>query len=152
MPVDIVIEAEDYSSSTAPKPPFAWTLETDVQGYSAAGFMHLGPSDGNACTTPSAFDTCAASLVYDVTIPADATFYFHARTFATSSSNDSLWYGVDGTVVMPDVGCAQDATWHWRSGGSHVLPAGAHTITIWQRESGVRLDQIALTLAANPPP
>jgi hypothetical protein len=152
MPVDLIIEAEDFSATTSPDPPLAWTLATDVPGYSGTGFMDLGPGSGAACVDTAAFDMCAASLVYDITIDAPATYYFHARMYATFSGEDSIWYGVDGAVAMPFVDCVEDSNWHWSSGGSHVLQPGAHTLTIWQRESGVRLDKLALTLAPVAPP
>ena len=38
-----------------------------------------------------------------------------------------------------------EGTWHWVKGDTFTLTAGKHTITIFNREDGVRLDQFLLT-------
>jgi hypothetical protein len=46
-----------------------------------------------------------------------------------------------------------DSMWHWvTSTGTFTLPPGMHTLTLWQREAGARVDVVALTRSMMPPP
>jgi len=148
---DLVIEAEAFSSTTKPGAP-AWMLKTDVAGYSGTGFMELGPGTGAACTDTTILATCAASMTYQISIAAAATYHFQVRMFATTTAEDSLWYGLDGVVVTTAIDAPDDGMWDWITGATLQLTPGNHAITLWQRESGARVDRLALTTSATPPP
>jgi len=41
--------------------------------------------------------------------------------------------------------------WHWTTGDSFNFGAGPHTLHVWQREAGARVDIVPLTTSASPP-
>lgn len=148
----LVIEAEAFSALTMPGPR-AWTAQTDKPGFSGAAFMQCGPGTGAYCPNDAALDTCAATLVYQLSIDTAATYWVHVRGFAVDASDDTMWYGLDGTPAPDALGIIHDSQWHWSTGAtSYVLSSGAHTLTIWQRECGARADVVAVTPSQTPPP
>ena len=151
-PPRIVIEAESYTTKRD-SPTEAWTSATVLAGYSGASYMQCGPDGGAYCPNDATLSTCAATMTYDVTIATSATYYVHVRTYGASSSSDSLWYGVDGAVATDVVDFVDDAAWNWQTGATtYPLTAGAHTLTIYQRECGAAIDVIGLTPSISNPP
>jgi hypothetical protein len=150
-PTDVVIEAEDYDSIAAAG-GHAWSSATDVPGYSGAAFMQCGPGTGATCTDTTMLDTCAPEMKYGFTLAAPGQYWFQVRMWADTTSDDSIWYGLDGAVDPNPIDAPQDSTWHWNTGDSFNLVAGGHTLTLWQRECGARVDVVALTTTPTPPP
>ena len=148
---ELIIEAESFSSATTPG-GFHWSLVTDPAGYSGTGLMQCQPATGTACSNLAQVPVCAAQLVYQVTIAELGTYFFHVRALARTRTDDSLWYGVDNAVAPNELTFDGDNRWHWSTGESFVLTAGPHTVHIWQREAGARVDALALTTSASPPP
>jgi hypothetical protein len=150
-PVSFLIEAEAYSSTTIPM-AHQWTAVMDEAGYSGASFMQCLPIAGTACSLVAEVPTCSASLVYQIDVAQPGAYFFHARTLGRTTSENSIWYGIDGVPDPRPMGLPADAIWHWTTGDSFSLAAGAHTLHIWQREIGARVDVVALTLSSTPPP
>ena len=147
--VPFVIEAEAFTSNV-PQGIHIWELLTDSPGFRGAGFMQVTPNDNASCAT-SITTTCSA-ISYQVTIPTSAAIRVQIRARSFSTDEDSAWYGFDG-VVTDVLDVAEDGNWNWTLGPTPiVLGAGAHTLTLWFREAGVRVDQVALTPDATPPP
>lgn len=148
---ELILEAEADSSTTKPA-AHQWSVATDVAGYTGAGFMQCLPDNGVSCAVLAQVPLCAASLVYAVTIAQPGSYFFHVRTLARTRTQDSLWYGLDGVIEPSSMDVPEDGAWHWSTGASFALTAGPHTLHVWQREAGVRIDRIALTTSATPPP
>ncbi len=82
------------------------------------------------------------------------TYYLWVRTHDNdSSSSDSMYYGLSGSVVG-DIQTARRSSWRWvnsyrRSGPDPIrisIPsAGTHTINFWSRETGLYFDGFYLT-------
>jgi hypothetical protein len=147
--VDIIIEAEDYTSNVV-RAPFSWTPNAMVIGHSGATYMTLLPDNGTPCT--AAVETTCSELQYSISIVQTATYHVHARMFATDSANDSVWYGLDGTAVTNAFQPPHDSTWQWVNGPAVTIPAGNHTLSFWYRETGVIVDVVAVTTSATAPP
>ncbi|MEP6863604.1 MAG: hypothetical protein ABJE66_23465 [Deltaproteobacteria bacterium] len=147
----LVIEAEQFTTTTMPGAN-AWTARTDQAGFSGTAFMQCGPGTGAYCPNDAALGICAATLVYSLQIATAGTYYVHVRGLAFGTSDDSVWYGVDGPAAADSLDLIHDSQWHWTTGATtYTLAAGAHTLTIWQRECGARADVVAVTPSAIPP-
>jgi hypothetical protein len=151
--VDFVIEAEAFTQ-VSPTGSHAWTRQTAVAGASAMAYMQITPADGAACDPVSQVAAgCATAVSYAFTVPVQATYYVHVRMYAVSASEDSVWFGFDGTPDPTNLSPTHDSAWHWvTSGGTFTLAAGPHTLTLWQREAGARADIVAITRSPTPPP
>jgi len=146
-----ILEAEAFSSMTNPTVNQWMPVITEL-GYSGASFMQCLPNIGAACADANQVSTCGASLVYQIAIAQPASYFFHVRTLADGTSDDSIWYGLDGVVEPKAMDLPNDSTWHWTTGDSFSLGAGPHTLHVWQRECGARVDVVALTTSSTPPP
>jgi hypothetical protein len=148
----IVIEAEAYTIEID-GPTHAWTSTTTIAGFSGSAYMQCTPGTGNLCMNDGTLAACAASMKYAFTITAAATYHVHVRTLGTSSSDDSAWYGIDDVPAADALMFVADSTWHWMTGATtYPLLIGPHTLTIWQRECGARVDVVAVSPSATPPP
>jgi hypothetical protein len=149
---DFIIEAESFTTEvdgTAPGQECTWELESSVANYSGQAFMRVVPASGRTCNLAN--NECA-QLIFNVSITVPTTYYVHVRVMGTGSSDNSMHYGVDGTPEASYLTLPMDSTWTWLTGQSFMLATGAHTLHLWQRESGARADVIALTTSASPPP
>jgi len=151
---DLLIEAEAFTQNVQPPSQTnAWVVTTTPAGYRGTALVKCGPMTGVGCPNDSNLDSCASHLIYDVAVVAPTTLHVHVRGLATSSSDDSVWYGIDGVAAPAEINFVQDSIWHYGTGDqAFVLAPGAHTVTLWQRECGVCIDQIALTVGATAPP
>lgn len=145
-----LIEAESYSTITMPM-TYHWDVKADQMGYSGSGFMQGLPAMGAGCTTGDV-QGCAPSIGYPIEVAQPGVYFFHARVFASTLSDDSIWYGVDGVPdASPMFFGDPRLTWHWKTGNSFPLQAGPHTLHVWLRDPGARIDVVALTTSSQPP-
>ena len=86
----------------------------------------------------------APSMTYGIMINNPGSYYFYANTTTPDSAGDSYHVFVDGQYwfTSNDVQCQQK--WHTES-GAFQLTAGKHTITVFNREDGLAIHQIALS-------
>jgi hypothetical protein len=144
-----VFEAEAAGANvrgTGTKTPL-WTAESaatepTVTGYSGGGFLHLLPGDGYGCTPLQ----CAA-VGYPFTSTVTGTYYLHLRLYATpGGANDSVLAGLDGTAATGhEIDVLGDSAWHWAPPLTVALTAGLHSVWVWQREAGIRMDLVVLS-------
>lgn len=93
-------------------------------------------------------------LEYTVDITHGGTYYLFVNTSNPSTEADSYHVAIDGQWRYPATD-AQTGTETWYgsttvSGAALDLPPGRHTISIWAREAGFHVNQIALTTNASP--
>ena len=72
------------------------------------------------------------------------------RGWAENGGSDSVHIGLDGQEVASGTnlrGFGYGA-WTWRKGTLVVASAGTHTVDVWMREDGFRLDRLVLTTDA----
>ena len=149
----------------------SWTFALSLPGYVGSGYMDATPNIGTFTgNTPDGF-TNTSRLDYCLNIPVAGRYYFWARgSTANDGGNNSFHFGVDG--VTPDeftrrvgnrvsnwggdAGNVNAFGWtrdvNGTGGGSFarvdIATPGEHTLNIWMREDGVKLDRFLMTTDA----
>jgi hypothetical protein len=146
---DIVIEAEDYTTKVDDT-TYVWSEFQMQAGYSGTGYMQI-PGNGALCTAQTIATGCA-SMQYSFSISVAGTYHIHARMLGLGSADNSVYWGLDNAPDPTGVGPTGDGAWHWVSSGNLSISAGTHSLGIWHREAGTRVDIVAVTQTATPPP
>lgn len=146
---DIVIEAEAYTTKVDDA-TYVWSEFQFEAGYSGTGYMQI-PGNGALCTAQDIASGCA-EMRYSFSIAMAGTYHVHARMLGQGSADNSVYWGLDGVPDTVGVGPAGDGAWHWVSSGNLSISAGTHSLDIWHREAGTRVDVVAVTMTASPPP
>jgi hypothetical protein len=156
----VVAEAEDYDDLKG-RTNKKWLPSTDRLGFSGLGAMLAGPDTG--ALFDLGFWTQSPELKYTVNFTQAGTYYVWLRGLADKAGDASVHVGLDGgrgllgslldrdsqaMALTPQ----QVGAWTWFnttvSGAVAVLEVpstGVHTISIWMREDGFRLDKLLLT-------
>ncbi|MGN6593955.1 MAG: chitobiase/beta-hexosaminidase C-terminal domain-containing protein, partial [Terriglobales bacterium] len=145
---EFVMEAEHYTAKVTGTDD--WTLITDASasGDPSDNALQSLPNDG---TSYASLDPTAAHLDYLVNVPSAGNYYVHVRDYGATSTDDSVYVSVDdGTATSFVVSAARTLGWESTS-GTLSLPAGVHTITVWDREDGTEIDKLVVTTSATPP-
>jgi hypothetical protein len=152
----VVIEAE-HPHLNASRGDHLWIERTDIANYAGDGFMRVEPDSGWYLT--SDYAGASPELQYQVEFAGSGTYYVWVRAMAQDGAGNSLHVGVDGAESPggQGVNLAQtDGAWHWTGTTLSGAPAtiqipgsGAHTINVWMREDGLRLDRIIVTADPN---
>ena len=167
----VVVEAEDYDVNRSPStqtPLSSWAIASSLPGFVGSGYVDSTPNTGEfSGNTPDQF-TNANRLDYCINFPVAGTYYLWARgSTANDGGNNSFHFGIDG--VSPDefsrrvgnrisnwggnAGSINDFGWvrdvNGTGAGSFariaIAAPGVHTLSIWQREDGLKLDRFLLT-------
>jgi len=146
---EAVIDAEHYDAKI-PRNGKDWVLETSVIGYSGTGYLTALPNTG--ITYNTGYVTASPELVYNVHVTTVGTYYIWIRGHASTTSDDSVHAGLDGTgPASADRISGFTTIWSWRRTTLDSAPAtivitdpGFHTIHLWMREDGLRVDKILL--------
>jgi subtilisin family serine protease len=148
----VVMEAE-HPHLNASRGEHAWTERTDIADYAGDGFMRVEPDTGWYLT--SNYAGASPELDYQVEFAGSGTYYVWVRAMAQDGAGNSLHVGVDGTESPDGQGvnlAPTDGAWHWTNTTLKGSPAtiqisgpGLHTISVWMREDGLRLDRLIVT-------
>jgi hypothetical protein len=148
----VTIEAEHYHNL---QQSGYHTWEPDYQnGYSGHAAIRALPDNGTYYDDTNS----AARLDYNVNFNNAGTYYVWVRGFTTDTGDDSIHVGVDGinNNLNGNIKINTDNTWIWSNttlGNTtstvSILSPGIHTINIWMREDGFRLDKIVFTRNAS---
>lgn len=148
----VVMEAENYTTNTASGD--SWS-SASISGISGNTAMVVGPDNGSFWTDYTTAPSTAPRLVYYVNFTSTGSFNIYVRGDdpLSVSSADSCWAGLDGAIIngstffdFPDPA----NTWGWVSQSLTVSSTGVHTITIYAREDGFRMDKIVITNGSAP--
>ncbi|MEW6218804.1 MAG: cytochrome c3 family protein [Thermodesulfobacteriota bacterium] len=122
-----------------------WELRSDANANSGQYLRALRNAGSNPTGT---------SAQYRLQFPETGTYYLWFRVNANGSSgDDTLWYGLDGTRVG-DMDSPANNSYTWVRTRSNTGPSntaitvsstGMHTLNIWSKEDGLRLDGVYLT-------
>ena len=139
-------EAEDFDTRTGK------FVAGDDENASGEQYMWAPNGSGNRWNGPDA----GQRLEYSFTVEQEGSYRIKGRVYAPNGNDDSFWVRVDGepsggylwevlqnTEYLPDY--VSD-----RGGEDPVqvcLTAGTHTVSVYLREDGTRLDTIGLELA-----
>ncbi|MEM6531862.1 MAG: PilC/PilY family type IV pilus protein [Myxococcota bacterium] len=139
----ILIEAEDFASTTSLDAPAAWTIETDTSDYRGSGYLFAGPNDDESCSEDDVDDAdCGALVTYAFTAPA-GTYELAVRSWADDGDDNSFHWGIDNNYE-DEFRTHETGDWLWEKNGSFDHGGGEAILYVWFREDGFRLDQIAL--------
>ena len=144
-------EAEYYTTkSSLDAGAHNWTLSTTEACYSGAGYMEGTPNDTTCANTPPT--ACGADMTYEFTVTVSGTYDVHFLVSSASGSDDSLHWGIDGSWLETKITNTALGSWVWETGGVQTpsLTAGTHTLNVWMRESGEKIDKIVINQSATP--
>jgi len=145
----VVIDAEHYDSKV-PRNSQDWVLKIATTGYAGSGYLEALPNTGISYNT--GYVTSSPELVYNVQFATTGTYYVWVRGIGATGSDDSLHAGLDGTgPASADRISGIGTTWNWKRDTMDAAPAtlviaspGLHTIYLWMREDGLKVDKILL--------
>jgi hypothetical protein len=143
----VAFEAESFHDATVSESEHSWST-LGVSGISGGVCMEVGPDDGASWT--SEVSDSAPRLDYLVQFDAAGAYYVFVRGDAGASSaglSDSCFVGVDG-AVMPALDFANEGnTWGWLGQSIQIDSAGVHTVNLFAREDGFRVDKLVISLS-----
>ena len=150
----VVMQGENADSKVA-RNGITWTSGTSVSGYSGSGYLEALPNTG--VTYNTSYTTSSPELVYNVTFTTTGTYYVWVRGSAPSGTDDTVHAGIDGTgPASADRIGGFPTSWAWKRDTMDSVPAtlviptpGLHTIHIWMREDGVRVDKVLLRTSSS---
>jgi len=150
----VVMEGEHFHTAV-PRTGKSWTPDTQQPGYVAESAMFVQPNNGGL--TDNNYATTSPEMQYEVLFTTTGTYYLWARGWAANGNDNSLHMGLDNQAVataakmnLPTYGA-----WTWFNRQNTNVTAtlvisttGLHTINVWMREDGFRLDRLLLTTNA----
>ncbi len=150
----VVMEAENADANIA-RSGKTWTLETAITGYSGSGYLTALPNSDLKNNT--GYTTASPELQYNVNFSTTGTYYVWIRGYGSSGSDDSIHAGIDGTgPASADRISSFPASWTWSRNTSDSAPAtltvsspGLHTIHLWMREDGFKVDKLLLRTSSS---
>jgi len=150
----VVIEAENAMRATD-RSGYGWRSQTDVGGFVGGSFMRAEPELKGGVSDP--YSAYSPSLEYVINFTTPGIYYVWVRAYANDSGANSLHLGLNGAEIGAgrNLSWSQTGVWTWtrrvENGAAHVMveAAGQHTLNVWMREDGARLDRIILTTDPN---
>jgi len=153
----VEIEAENFHENVR-QDSHEWQLGTDLTGFTGTGFMRAIPDSG--ANIESNYDTGSPRLDFEVNFLKTGTHYVWIRYLKTGGEDDSCHIGMDGKMRTDAENMSApgpDNMWYWSNerrdnlgrAKLEIASAGVHTVNVWMREDGFRLDKIVLTTDAS---
>jgi alpha-D-xyloside xylohydrolase len=151
----VVFEAEDFTTNIS-RSAHDWVLTNAIPGFSGAGYMQALPDNGSNINVN--ITTTSPELQYGVNFVQTAPYNVWVRGYASDADGDSVHLGIDGTVGSAGSMTFQNLynAWAWtnRTMAGNVATltvgsSGTHTVSLWMREDGMRVDRVILTTNAN---
>ncbi|MBM7845279.1 kelch repeat-containing protein [Herpetosiphon giganteus] len=137
---------------------WAWQARNDVDrtGFNGTGYLAVLPNTGTLSDTN--YTTRAPQLDYRIKFTTPGTYYVWLRAWADSGGDNSVHVGLNGqqSSTSDKMSLPIFSGWQWFRDTTdgpvstiNIPSAGVHTLNLWMREDGFRLDQIYLTTNAN---
>ncbi|MEZ5399701.1 MAG: malectin domain-containing carbohydrate-binding protein [Bryobacteraceae bacterium] len=152
----VVMEAENARVVNRTQ---SWIQRTNVPSFSGAGFMSAEPNSNNNLST--GYVASAPQLQFDVKFSQTGTYYVWARGYGATAADDSVHFGLDGASVASGEALSQfpvlPPSWAWSNQAMDnvrrvtlvIGSAGVHTINVFMREDGFRLDKVILAKSSS---
>ncbi len=147
----VVIEAEHFAQNVA-RDGRSWRPETAIGGYVGEGYIAAWPDTDRQFITE--VTTTSPELQYTINFTTTGTYYVWLRGYAPNGAGDSVYLGLDSAPNTVLTGLTP-RMWDWANTDTQSNPVtieitqpGLHTLHLWQREDGIRLDRIVLTTAS----
>jgi hypothetical protein len=145
----VILEAEqtDWQIGRSNR---SWLTQTVLAGYSGASYLNAPPDTG-LIFTPT-YTATSPELRYSINFTTTGTYYTWLRGYASNGGGDSVYVSLNDQPAATLTGFAP-RQWSWANSNAsqggrftiQVTTPGLHTLHIWQREDGLRLDRILLT-------
>lgn len=153
----VVAEAEHFFSKADGSGPVAEGIVwTEMSGEGAVGdsYMQVLPDWGRGIDVQ--IETYSPRLSYLIDFSTPGEYYLWLKGMAGDSGADSVHFGLDGQAVSSDrwtsASLLVSGVFTWRSKrGDSTRPAltvgsdGLHTLDIWMREDGAKIDRVLMT-------
>jgi hypothetical protein len=151
----VVIEAEDFTSNTflpASGTTHSW-VEDGTPGAQGIGNLQAIPNNGTTVTAANA-PTNAPHVDYNFNFTASGALHVWVKMFANASNVDNQVYvGVSGIAGLKTLTVGTTNAWVWVDSTSFgTVTTGAHTVSIYMAQDGVRIDEIYVVEGAGTPP
>ena len=128
----VSIEAEHAGTNVA--------VSGGVWRLAAPGGTSGGASGGQVMQAPNSGQP---RLEYRVNFRKAGTYYVWIRSWATSGTSDSAYFGFDGAWLANTVAMTPLNTWVWKGPFTmNVGSAGVHTLGVTRREAFAQVDKI----------
>jgi hypothetical protein len=115
----------------------------------SSGVMACNSDSGDFWTTTP---TAAPRMEFKVNFTSTGTHYVHALATAVNGNSDSLHIGLDGAIVHNNLATNASNSLSWaNSAGFNVATTGLHTISVYAREDGVKVDKVVVNKTAGSP-
>jgi Gylcosyl hydrolase family 115 C-terminal domain len=123
------------------------TVGTDSFTVSGSD-MQCTVDSGDAWTTAGA----GPKVTFNVNFTSTGAFYVHLYGDGPNGAGNSAFAGVDGTAMGAFYDFPGTSTNVWRSQGTvNVTTTGAHTVSVWAREDGMKINKIVVNKSATAP-
>src|SRR6185369_11830275 len=145
----VVFEAEHFSTNT-PRVSHTWDLTSDG---AAAGGQCMLSNPNNGANVNTGYTTGSPQLDFPVKFTTTGTYQVWIRGLGAGTGDRTVHAGLDGTgPTTADRISGFSTGYAWSKSTLdgvvatiNVTSAGVHTVNLWMREDGFRVDRILLT-------
>jgi Gylcosyl hydrolase family 115 C-terminal domain/Dictyostelium (slime mold) repeat len=145
----VVMEAEHFSLDT-PRASHTWDLTSDS---AASGGQCMLSNPNNGANVNTGYTTGSPQLNFPVKFTTTGTYQVWVRGLGAGSADRTVHAGLDGTgPTTSDRISGFSTAYAWSKSTLdgpvatiNVTSAGVHTINLWMREDGFRVDRLLLT-------
>jgi hypothetical protein len=149
----VVMEAEHFSAKVG-RASHTWDVTSNT---SASGGQVMQANPNNGANINTGYTTGSPELDYPVRFLTTGTHYVWVRGLGPGSGDRTLHAGIDGTGPSSSdrmSGFSSSLSWKKSTldgavATINVTTAGVHTINLWMREDGFRVDKILLTTSSS---
>lgn len=154
----LAIEAEAYHSLTPGTGDASGSNWVVVDDANASDNLALETQPNTGVWT--GLNTNGPRLDYQVYFQTAGTYRVYVRGSAPDANSDSFHFGLDGNALTntSGYGMSTNGSWTWADDANDgqdveisITEAGNHTLNIWMREDGVKIDKIVLSASATYP-
>jgi hypothetical protein len=147
----LVLEAEN-NDGILDRAPYSWKLKSDP--LASGNAMLLADPNDDKASIPEASVSTSPEVDFKVNFTTIGTYYVWVRAAATTNNEDTCHVGIDGpSDLTRRVYVSAGGAYNWgnnnTAGGARaaiqVTTPGPHTINLWMREDGIKVDKLLLT-------
>lgn len=151
----VVMEAEHFHSRTSGSGVAAGVSWEPRTGQGSLGEGYLETPDTGITVNDPDIETNSPRLSYWIDFQDLGTYYVWVKADGPGGGSDSLHYGLNGQAISTGYDDSLEVDklgyFSWKSSTKTIRPVleiatpGVHSLDIWMREDGVKLDRLLLT-------
>lgn len=143
-------EAESFDEQVSIDGTHNWVEQDVVGGFFGTHYLESMPDEGANCD--DRIDSCGARLGYDFVATEGGAYYVHWHINTEGPGDDSFSWNIDtiGAALPSSDNEGPHNVWKWRRTEVAQLNPGDHTLYLWMREGGMRVDRIVVTQESDP--